>query len=104
MLLMMLRARARRPAAAGDFDDAASTSGDAAGASSAPLLDPAVEIVRAAVRRLPQRERDALFLRHYLDFDYVAIAQAMGIEVGTVSAMLHAARVSLADNLQEVAR
>jgi RNA polymerase sigma factor (sigma-70 family) len=60
--------------------------------------------VRAAIRRLPSRQRDALFLRHYLDFDYSAIAAALGIEVGTVSATLHAARTSLRDSLQEVYR
>lgn len=60
-------------------------------------------VVRAAVTRLPQRQRDALFLRFYLDFSYGAIAEALGVETGTVSAMLHAARASLAVSLQEVA-
>jgi RNA polymerase sigma factor (sigma-70 family) len=59
--------------------------------------------VRAAVARLPRRQRDALFLRFYLDFDYAAIAGTLGVEVGTVSALLHAARQGLARNLQEVA-
>jgi RNA polymerase sigma factor (sigma-70 family) len=63
-----------------------------------------VGAVRDAVRRLPQRQRDALFLRFYLDFDYAAIADVLGIEVGTVSATLHAARAKLAQNLQEVTR
>jgi RNA polymerase sigma-70 factor (ECF subfamily) len=69
-----------------------------------PSSDPGAAIVRESVRRLPQRQRDVLFLRHYLDFDYAAIADTLGIEVGTVSAALHAARAALADNLQEVAR
>jgi RNA polymerase sigma factor (sigma-70 family) len=59
--------------------------------------------VRDAVRQLPPRQRDALFLRFYLDFDYAAIAEALDIEVGTVSATLHAARAALARSLQEVA-
>jgi RNA polymerase sigma factor (sigma-70 family) len=58
--------------------------------------------VRSALRRLPQRQRDALFLRFYLDFDYAAIAETLGIEVGTVSATLHAAREKLTHALQEV--
>jgi RNA polymerase sigma factor (sigma-70 family) len=66
--------------------------------------DPVAGVVREAVTRLPQRQRDALFLRHYLDFDYAAIAEALGVEVGTVSATLHAARATLANDLQEVAR
>lgn len=60
--------------------------------------------LRAAMRRLPPRQRNALFLRHYLDFDYAAIGETLGIEVGTVSATLHAARASLRDSLQEVFR
>jgi DNA-directed RNA polymerase specialized sigma24 family protein len=66
-------------------------------------VPPGVEagIVRAAVRQLPQRQRDALYLRFYLGFDYAAIAEILGIEVGTVSATLHAARAGLAHNLKE---
>jgi RNA polymerase sigma factor (sigma-70 family) len=64
----------------------------------------ATDAVRQAVARLPQRQRDALFLRHYLDFDYGTIAEALGIEVGTVSATLHSARVALTHDLEEVAR
>ena len=60
--------------------------------------------VRAAVRRLPPRQRDALFLRFYLDFDYLTIAETLGVEVGTVSATLHAARRNLANALEEAAR
>jgi len=61
-------------------------------------------VIREAVRRLPQRQRDALFLRYYLDFDYRAIAEALDVELGTISATLHAARNSLTDALQEVRR
>lgn len=63
-------------------------------------LDAAV--IRATVGQLPQRQRDALYLRFYLDFDYAAIAETLGIAVGTVSATLHAARASLSRSLQEV--
>jgi RNA polymerase sigma factor (sigma-70 family) len=66
--------------------------------------DSATDAVRRALARLPQRQRDALYLRHYLDLDYAAIAEALGVEVGTVSATLHAARAALANDLQEVAR
>jgi RNA polymerase sigma factor (sigma-70 family) len=59
-------------------------------------------VVREAVLQLPGRQRDALFLRYYLDLDYASIAEALGIEVGTVSATLHAARTSLRQALQEV--
>jgi RNA polymerase sigma factor (sigma-70 family) len=60
--------------------------------------------VREAVRRLPARQRDALFLRHYLGFGYAEIAQALEVEVGTVSATLAAARAALVEELREVVR
>jgi RNA polymerase sigma-70 factor (ECF subfamily) len=75
-----------------------------AGAESTTTSDEDGSIVREAVLRLPQRQRDALFLLYYLDFDYRAIAEALGVEVGTVSATLHAARGSLRNALQEVRR
>jgi len=54
------------------------------------------------VRSLPDRQREALFLRFYLDLDYAAIAAALDVEVGTVSATLHAAREGLGRALMEV--
>ena len=62
------------------------------------------EDVRSALQALPQRQRDALFLRFYLDFDYATIAETLGVEVGTVSATLYAARKKLTHVLQEVTR
>ena len=64
--------------------------------------DPPDEHVRDAVRRPPPRQRDVLFLRYYLDFDYATIGQTLGIKTGTVSATLHAAHRSLRNALQEV--
>lgn len=58
--------------------------------------------VRAAIRALPPRQRDALFLRFYLDLSYEAIGELLDVEVGTVSAALHAARAALARTLKEV--
>jgi RNA polymerase sigma factor (sigma-70 family) len=66
--------------------------------------DAGTAVVREAVQRLPARQRDALYLRYYLDLDYRAIADVLDVEVGTVSATLHAARNSLRDVLQEVPR
>jgi DNA-directed RNA polymerase specialized sigma24 family protein len=60
------------------------------------------QAVRAAIRALPPRQREVLFLRFYLDFDYASIADLLDIEVGTVSATLHAARAALAQGLKEV--
>jgi RNA polymerase sigma factor (sigma-70 family) len=58
-------------------------------------------IAREAVAQLPQRQRDVLFLRHYLDLSYSEIAEALELEVGTVSATLHAARGALVEALRE---
>jgi RNA polymerase sigma-70 factor (ECF subfamily) len=58
--------------------------------------------LRAAVARLPERQRLALFLRYYADFDYGRIATVLGVEVGTVSATLHAARLGVVRLLEEV--
>jgi RNA polymerase sigma-70 factor, ECF subfamily len=60
--------------------------------------------VRAAIARLPERQRLALFLRHYADLNYEQIAAVLGVERGTVAASLHAAHASLRDLLREVMR
>ena len=54
------------------------------------------------IASLPQRQREALFLRYYADLDYRAIAEILGIEVGTVSATLSAAHQALRKKLEEV--
>ena len=60
--------------------------------------------VRAALALLPERQRLALFLRYYADLEYAAIAEALGISRGTVSATLHAAHSNLQTQLKEVTR
>ena len=53
---------------------------------------------------LPERQRLVLFLRYYADLDYRRIAEILGVETGTVSASLHAARATLRRALEEVPR
>jgi RNA polymerase sigma-70 factor (ECF subfamily) len=60
--------------------------------------------VRAWIATLPERQRAAVFLRYYADFDYAAIAKLLAIEVGTVSATLSAAHATLRKQLEEVER
>jgi RNA polymerase sigma factor (sigma-70 family) len=69
--------------------------------SAAPAKEPD-DAIREAIRALPPRQRDALFLRFYLDLDYASIADVLAIELGTVSATLHAARSNLSRTLEEV--
>jgi RNA polymerase sigma factor (sigma-70 family) len=54
------------------------------------------------VSLLPERQRLVLFLRYYADLDYRRIAQILGVEIGTVSASLHAAHNNLRQALSEV--
>lgn len=60
--------------------------------------------VRAWVAALPERQRLAIYLRYYADLDYRGIADALNVEVGTVSATLHSAHRALRQSLQEVER
>jgi RNA polymerase sigma-70 factor, ECF subfamily len=54
------------------------------------------------VGELPERQRLAVFLRYRADLDYRSIALVLGVEVGTVSATLHAAHATLKRLLEEV--
>lgn len=57
--------------------------------------------LRALVAALPERQRLALFLRYYADLDYRSIADALGVQPGTVAASLHQAHASLRRSLEE---
>jgi DNA-directed RNA polymerase specialized sigma24 family protein len=67
--------------------------------SGAPLDEGAP--IRALVAALPERQRLAVFLRYFADLDYRAIAAALDVEVGTVSATLNAAHRALRRSLEE---
>jgi RNA polymerase sigma-70 factor (ECF subfamily) len=58
--------------------------------------------VREWIAGLPERQRLAVFLRYYADLDYRSIADALEIEVGTVSATLATAHTTLRRQLGEV--
>lgn len=60
--------------------------------------------LRARIAALPERQRLAVFLRYYADLDYAAIAAALEVEVGTVSATLSQAHRNLRTELVEEAR
>jgi RNA polymerase sigma factor (sigma-70 family) len=52
------------------------------------------------LRRLPERQRDCVVLRYYGDLSYAEIAGVMGIEVGTVGALLSTAHAALRAELE----
>ena len=68
-------------------------------ANGAPDSDAAV---RALIGSLPERQRHAVFLRYYADLDYRTIADVLEIEVGSVSATLHAAHATLRGPIEGV--
>jgi RNA polymerase sigma-70 factor (sigma-E family) len=56
--------------------------------------------VAAAVRALPDRQRDCTVLRFYLDLTDAEIAETLGIRPGSVKTHLHRARAALAETLE----
>ena len=58
--------------------------------------------LRARLAALPERQRLVVFLRYFADLGYADIAALLDIEVGTVSATLHAAHAALRAQLREV--
>jgi RNA polymerase sigma factor (sigma-70 family) len=57
--------------------------------------------VMRAIRRLPDRQREALVLRFYLDEPEAEIARLMGIRPGTVRSTTHRALAALGRLLEE---
>jgi RNA polymerase sigma factor (sigma-70 family) len=54
-----------------------------------------------AIAALPERQRLVLFLRYYADLEYAAIAETLGIGLGTVGATLNHAHAALRRRLEE---
>jgi RNA polymerase sigma-70 factor (sigma-E family) len=77
-------------------------SASAAGADSAEaavLLSEEHREVLAAIRRLPDRQREAVVLRFYLELDEADIARTMGISRGTVKSTTSRAIAALRKTL-----
>jgi RNA polymerase sigma-70 factor (sigma-E family) len=83
------RRRRREVMLPGGHDVADTTTGD-------PGLDPAL---LAVLRRLPQRQREVIAFRVFLDLDTKATAKVLGIAPGTVTAHLARAVATLRDHL-----
>jgi RNA polymerase sigma-70 factor (sigma-E family) len=62
--------------------------------------DPADPTVIAAVRRLPERQRQVVALRLLLDLDTETTAETLGISPGTVKAHLSRAVAALREDLK----
>jgi RNA polymerase sigma-70 factor (sigma-E family) len=59
------------------------------------------ERIVAALHRLPDRQREAVVLRYYLDLPEADIAAAMGVARGSVKTHLHRGLAALAQHLKE---
>jgi RNA polymerase sigma factor (sigma-70 family) len=70
-------------------------------------VEPAASVGRTfdgPLRGLPSRQRDCVVLRYYGDLSYAEIAGVMGIEVGTVGALLSKAHAALRAELEREER
>lgn len=57
--------------------------------------------VERALAALPRRQREAIVLRYYLQMDTREVAEALGVQQGTVKSTLSRARTALAGALGE---
>jgi RNA polymerase sigma-70 factor (sigma-E family) len=92
-----LRARVRDERLAAASPDPSA----AASAEHAVLVGEEHAAVLAALRRLPDRQREALVLRYYLDLSEPEIAASMGIGRGTVKSTTFRALAALGRLLKE---
>jgi RNA polymerase sigma-70 factor (sigma-E family) len=76
----------------------------AASAEQAVLIGEEHAAVLAALRRLPDRQREALVLRFYLDMSETEIAASMGIGRGTVKSTTSRALATLGRLIEEGSR
>jgi RNA polymerase sigma factor (sigma-70 family) len=60
--------------------------------------------IRRFIASLPERQREAVFLRYFADLDYRTIARLLEVEPGTVSATLSAAHQTLRKRLEAKTR
>ena len=77
------------------------TSGAGESAEAAVLIGEEHQRVLAAIRLLPDRQREALVLRFYLDMSEEEAARAMEISRGTVKSATHRAVAALGRMLKE---
>jgi RNA polymerase sigma-70 factor (sigma-E family) len=74
---------------------------DAASAESGAMASEDHRRVVAALRRLPDRQREALALKFYLDLSEAEIADSMGCSTGSVKTHVHRGIATLTTLLEE---
>jgi RNA polymerase sigma-70 factor (sigma-E family) len=71
------------------------------GPEASVVADAEHERIVVALRRLPERQREALALRYFLDLPEAEMAAAMGVSPGSVKTHLHRGLATLARRLGE---
>jgi RNA polymerase sigma-70 factor (sigma-E family) len=66
------------------------------------LDEEATTTMIGALGRLPQRQREVLTMRYYLDLSEAEIADALGISAGSVKAHAHRGLAALRDRMEKV--
>jgi RNA polymerase sigma factor (sigma-70 family) len=92
---------ARWEATHGEAGPAATVAVAGESAEAAVLVGEEHQRVLAAIRALPDRQREALVLRFYLDMSEAEAARAMGITRGTVKSATSRAVAALGRMLKE---
>lgn len=94
--LLLFQWTARRP----EIRPAAGNGAPGDSASLPP--QPRLSDLKAAVRSLPPKLREAFILREYAHLSYEEIGVALDLKTGTVMSRLHRARAAAARKLQEI--
>lgn len=95
--LCMDTARKKRPVACENIEDLACPLPDAARGLEERRRD---RDVRAAIQRLPKRQRSAILLKEYCELSYVEIAQILSTSTKSVERLLARAREALQKDLK----
>ena len=61
-----------------------------------------IALVDKALRQLPEKDREIIIMKDFMDMSYQEIADALAIPMGTVMSRLYYARQKLAEHLKEV--
>lgn len=96
--LCMDAARKKRPIGKENIEDSACPAPDAAQRLEERRRD---EAVRAAIQRLPRRQRSAIILKEYCELSYVEIAEILSTSTKSVERLLARARIKLQQELKQ---
>ena len=96
----LMEIRRRRPTVSLDDPDADEAQQAAAAASVGPGADPERDNLLRMVETLPRNQQEAVRLFYHEDRSYEAVAEALGMPLGTVKNLLHRARKKLMELAQ----